>query len=82
MVVNTFKNIPLKPSKKLKYVDDGYDWEEGLLIEKEEQLYNMVPKLWPIGEVALKELYFLKKIDYGMLQLKEKPKYPVYFYKH
>jgi len=42
----------------------------------------MVPKLWPIGEVALKELYFLKKIDYGMLQLKEKPKYPVYFYKH
>jgi hypothetical protein len=52
------------------------------LNEKEEQLYNVVPKLWHVGEMALEELYFLKEIDCGMLQLEEKPEYPVYFYKH
>ncbi len=30
----------------------------------------------------LKELYFLKEINYGMLQLKDKVDYPVYFYEH
>jgi hypothetical protein len=49
---------------------------------KEGQLYNAVPKLWPIGEVALEELYFLKEIDCGMLQPKDKIDYPVYFYEH
>jgi len=82
MAMNTLKNISLKPSKRLKYVDDGYDWEKGLSNEKEEQLYNVVLKLWPIGKVALKELYFLKEIDYGMLQVEEKPKYLICFYKH
>jgi hypothetical protein len=72
MAVNTILKNPLKLSKRLKYVDDGYDWEEGLLNEEEEQLYNAVPKLWHVGEVAPKELYFLKEIDYGMLQPKEK----------
>jgi hypothetical protein len=38
-----------------------------------------MPKLWHVGEVALEELYLLGEIDYGMLQPKEKPKYPVYF---
>jgi hypothetical protein len=32
--------------------------------------------------MALKELYFLKEIDYGMLQPEEKPKYLIYLYKH
>jgi hypothetical protein len=82
MAMNTFKYIPLKPSKRLNYIDDGYDLEEGLLNEKEEQLYNVVPKLWHVRKVALKELYLLKEIDYGMLQLEEKPKDPIYFYKH
>jgi hypothetical protein len=41
-----------------------------------------VPELWPIGEVASKELYFLKNINCGMLQPKEKPECLVYFYKH
>ncbi len=50
--------------------------------EEEEQLYNVMPKLWPIGEVAPKKLYFLKKIDCGMLQLEQKLEHPVYFYKH
>jgi hypothetical protein len=49
---------------------------------KEEQLYNAVPKLWHVGEVTLEELYFLKEIDCGMLQLKYKVVYPVYFYEH
>ncbi len=30
----------------------------------------------------LEGLYFLKEIDYGMLQLKEKVDYLVYFYEH
>ncbi len=82
MAVSTIKKIPLKPLEKPKYVNDGYDWEEGLLNEKEEQLYNAVLELWLIGEVTPKELYFLKEIDCGMLQPLKKPKYPVYFYKH
>ncbi len=50
--------------------------------EEEEQLYNAVPELWHVGEVPPEELYFLKENDYGMLQPKEKPKYPIYFYQH
>jgi hypothetical protein len=41
-----------------------------------------VPELWLVGEMAPEELYFLKEIDYGMFQLKEKLEYPIYFYKH
>ncbi len=47
-----------------------------------EQLYNVVPKLWHVGEVVPKELYFFKKIDYGMLQPKHIVDYPIYFYEH
>jgi hypothetical protein len=35
MPMSTIKKIPLKPSKRPKYVDDGYDWEEGLSNEEE-----------------------------------------------
>ncbi len=45
-----------QPIERPKYVDDGYDWEEGLLNKKEEELYNVVPKLWHVGEVAPKKL--------------------------
>jgi hypothetical protein len=41
-----------------------------------------VPKLWHVGEVVPKELYFFKKIDYGMLQPKHIVDYPIYFYEH
>jgi hypothetical protein len=51
------------------------EWEE-------EQLYNVIPKLWPIREVAPEEVYLFKKIDYGMLQPKDKVDYRVYFYEH
>jgi hypothetical protein len=40
-------------------------------------------KLWLLGEVTPKELYFLKEIDVGMLQRPEdKIDYLVYFYEH
>jgi len=42
----------------------------------------VVPKLCLVGEVALEELYFLKEIDCGMLQPKEKLNYLIYLYKH
>jgi len=35
MAMSTIKKILLKPSKRPKYVDDGYDWEEGLSNEEE-----------------------------------------------
>ncbi len=35
MTVNMIKKIVLKPSEKPKYVNDGYDWEEGLQYEEE-----------------------------------------------
>jgi len=50
--------------------------------EEEEQLHNAMPELWHVGKVAPEELYFLKKIDYGMFQPEEKIEYPVYFYQH
>jgi hypothetical protein len=65
VTMNTILKIVLKPSERPKYVDDGYDWE-GLLNGEEKQLYN---KLWHVGEVALEELYVLKEINCGMLQL-------------
>jgi hypothetical protein len=39
--------------------------------QEKEQLYNAVPKLWPIGEVMPEELYFLKEINCGILQPKD-----------
>jgi hypothetical protein len=36
MTMSVIKKIPLKPSKRPKYVNDGYDWEEGLSNEEEE----------------------------------------------
>jgi len=35
-----------------------------------------------LGEVALENLYFLKEINYGMLQPKDKNEYFVYFFEH
>ncbi len=50
---------------------------------KKEQFHNAVLKLWLLGEVTPKELYFLKEIDVGMLQRpKNKIDYLVYFYEH
>ncbi len=49
---------------------------------KEEQLYNVVLELWPIGEVTPEELYFKKEIDCGMSQPEDRVDYPVYFYEH
>lgn len=45
-------------------------------------MYNEGPKVWPIGEMALKEFYFLKKLYCGTMQLEHKVDYHVYFYEH
>ncbi len=68
VTMSTIKKFFLKPLERPKYVDNGYDWEEGLSDEEEQQLYNAIHELWHVGEVAPKESYFLKEIDYGMLQ--------------
>jgi hypothetical protein len=63
-------------------LDNEFDWEEGFFEQEEEELYKTIIKLWRIGDVAPKELYFLPKIDCGMLQPEEKNAYPVIFYEH
>jgi hypothetical protein len=35
VIVSIIKKIALKPLERQKYVDDGYDWEEGLSNEEE-----------------------------------------------
>jgi hypothetical protein len=47
-----------------------------------EQLSNVRPKLWHVGEVVPKEQYFLKEIDCGMLQPEDLVDYPMHFYEH
>jgi hypothetical protein len=49
-----------------------FSFSEGLFEQVEEQLYKVVRKLWPIGEVVLEKLHFLPKIDCGMIQMEEK----------
>jgi hypothetical protein len=55
---------------------------EGFFEQEEEQLYEVVLKLWPIGEVVLEELHFLPKINCGMILTEEKNDHPLHFYKH
>jgi hypothetical protein len=43
-----------------------------LLEQEEDQFYNATPELWLVGEILLEELYFLKEINYGMLQPRDK----------
>ncbi len=64
--MSTIKKIPLRLLERLKYVDDGYDWEERLSEKEEEQLYNAVLELWHVGKVAPKEFPCLRGIDCGM----------------
>jgi hypothetical protein len=40
-------------------LDDGYDWEQGLTDHDEKILYEVVPELWPMKEVAPTKLSFL-----------------------
>jgi hypothetical protein len=40
--------------------------------EEEEQLYNVVLELWPIGEMALEELYFKKKNQLWHVSIRRK----------
>jgi hypothetical protein len=45
---STIKHVNIKSSQQPKNLDNEFDWEEGFY-QDEEQLYKVVPKLWPIG---------------------------------
>ncbi len=79
--MSIIKKFALKPLERPKYVNDSYDWQEGLSDEEEKQLHNALncgmQEKW-----HQKSYIFLKKINYGMFQPKEKIKYLIYFYQH
>ncbi len=52
--VSTNKHVNVKSYLQPKNLDNEYDWEEQLLEQEKQILYNAVPKLWHVGEVALK----------------------------
>jgi hypothetical protein len=63
-------------------LDNEFNWEEGFFEQEEEELYKVVQKIWPIGKVALKNLYFILEINCGVLQLEDKDEYLVFFNEH
>jgi hypothetical protein len=71
--------VNIKSSQQPNNLDNEFNWEEELSKQKEEQLYKVVPELWPIRKVVPKELHFLLEIDCGMIQTKEKIDYPFHF---
>ncbi len=68
VTLNTLKKTVIFPSRRPCNLDDNYYWENGLIDNDEEHLYQVVPKLWPIGEVSPNDLKFVLKILYGMLK--------------
>ncbi len=58
VTLSTIKRININSSLQLKNLDDEFDWEERLSKQKEEQLYDVLLKLWLVEEVTPKELYF------------------------
>jgi hypothetical protein len=64
--LNILKRAFIHPSKRPCNLDDDYDWE-GLINENEECLYEVVPKLWLVGEMNLEDLKFLANVYCGML---------------
>lgn len=65
-------------------LDTKFDQEERLLSssQEEKQLYNAMLKLWPMGEITLEELYFLKEIDYMVSYNQNRRDYAMYFFEH
>jgi hypothetical protein len=47
-----------------------------------EHLYHVIPELWPIAEVNLKELKFLPEVYVRMEQPKNDINYPFWYYQH
>jgi hypothetical protein len=68
ITLNTLKRTFIFPSRRPCNLDDNYYWENGPIDNDEKHFYQIVPKLWPIGEVSPNDLKFLLKIFYGMLQ--------------
>jgi hypothetical protein len=63
-------------SQKPCNLDDTYDWEKGLTNGNTECLYHVIPELWLVGEVSIKELKFLPKLYVGMVQPEKNIIYP------
>jgi hypothetical protein len=61
-------------------LDGESNWER-LLYQVEEKLFNAMPKLWHVSEVAMKELSFLLDVYCGIMQLEERIDYHVQLYK-
>jgi hypothetical protein len=49
VTLSTINCVKLSPTQQPKPLDDGYDWEDGLIDQNEEKLYEVVFNLWPIG---------------------------------
>jgi hypothetical protein len=82
IILNTLKRTFIFPSRRPCNLDDNHYWENGLTDNDEEHFYQIVPKLWPIGEVSPNDLKFLLKIFYGMLQPNKTFNYLVCSYHH
>jgi hypothetical protein len=63
-------------------LDVNYYWENGLIDNDEKHLYQVVPKLWSIGEASPNDLKFVLKIFYGTLQPNKTLNYLVWSYHH
>ncbi len=70
------------PSQRPCNLNDTYDWEGGLTDRDEERLYDVVPKLQPIGKVSLKELKFILEIYASMVQLEKNVNYSSQHHQH
>jgi hypothetical protein len=53
MTLNTIKRININSSLQLKNLDDEFDWEKRSSEQEKEQFYNVISKLWPMGEITL-----------------------------
>ncbi len=82
-MLSIIKRVNIKSSQEPKNLDNEFEWEEGFLNEKKRNYTKQLQSYGlAIAEVAPEELYFLNKIDYGMLQPKEKNAYLMTFYEH
>ncbi len=82
VTLNTLKKTFIFPSRRPCNFNYNHYWENGLIDNDEEHLYQVVPKLWPIGDVSPNDLKFVLKIFYAMLQPNKTLNYLVWSYHH
>jgi len=76
VTLSTEKRVMVHPSQRPCNLDDIYDWEGGLMDGNKKHLYDVIPELWPIGEISLEELKFFPEVYVEMAQLKYDINYP------